>query len=246
MGQRNEINECVKVFMKQPAEIKQLQKYNQPPIQAIDFISQDENDMLVDYFNTAEKIEKNTGPVVANIDTSNTVFEDIFFRLQTIIGPAKVTTAIIFETPWAHVIHNDVDTNFKINYKAVTIPLKLWGDVKDEDIKLMMFDQYYYHDGKKFMNGGTKTKNFYKHGPLLEYTDVSFTNNNGIPKEVTEKYLTHLEPTWLEGLSIHSYFPWKINSAIIFDCARLHSSSDFNALGVERKMAMSIFTAREK
>ncbi len=227
-------------------KINRLEKNNSDPKQILDFITKDENNSLIEYFNTQEKIEKNTGPVVAKIDTNNTVFNNIFTRLKLVIGEVKVMSAIVFETPWAHVIHNDIDNNFNTPYKAVTIPLKLWGDVKDEDIKLMMFDQYYYHGGKKFMNGGTQTKNFYAYGPLLEYSDVSYTNNKGIAKEVKEKYLTHLQPNWLEGLSIHSYFPWKINSAIIFDVARLHSSSDFNALGVERKMAMSIFTAREK
>ena len=227
-------------------KINRLEKNNSDPKQILDFITKDENNSLIEYFNTQEKIEKNTGPVVAKIDTNNTVFNNIFTRLKLVIGEVKVMSAIVFETPWAHVIHNDIDNNFNTPYKAVTIPLKLWGDVKDEDIKLMMFDQYYYHGGKKFMNGGTQTKNFYAYGPLLEYSDVSYTNNKGIAKEVKERYLTHLQPNWLEGLSIHSYFPWKINSAIIFDVARLHSSSDFNALGVERKLAMSIFTAREK
>ena len=225
-------------------EIKRLEENNSDPKQIMNFISASENNALIEYFNTQEKIVKNTGPVVVNIDLTNPTFKDIFTRLEVIIGEAEVMSAIIFETPWAHVIHNDVDKNFITPYKAVTIPLRLCGDVKDEDIKLMMFDQYYYHDGKKFMNGGTKTKNFYSHGPLLEYTDVSYTNDKGIPNKIKEKYLTHLQPSWLEGLSLHSYFPWKINSAIIFDVARLHSSSDFNALGVETKMAMSIFTAR--
>ena len=227
-------------------EINRLEKNNSDPKQFLDFISMDENNSLVEYFNTQKKIEKNTGHIVCKINTDNSVFDDIFKRLKVIIGEVKVMSAIIFETPWAHVIHNDVDRNFETPYKAVTIPLKLWGDVSDDKIKLMMFDQYYYHAGQKFMNGGTQTKNFYAYGPLLEYSDVSYTNNKGIAKEVKEKYLTHLQPNWLEGLSIHSYFPWKINSAIIFDVARLHSSSDFNALGVERKIAMSIFTAREK
>jgi hypothetical protein len=227
-------------------EINRFEKNNSDPKQILDFITKDENNSLIEYFNTQEKIHKNTGPIVANIDTNNDVFDNIFTRLKAVLGEVTVMSAIVFETPWAHVIHNDVDNNYKTPYKAITIPLKLWGDIKDEDIKLMMFDQYYYHAGKKFMNGGTQTKNFYKHGPLLEYTNVSYTNDKGIAKEVKEKYLTHLQPNWLEGLSIHSYFPWKINSAIIFDVARLHSSSDFNALGVERKMAMSIFTAREQ
>lgn len=227
-------------------EINRLEKNNSDPKQVIDFITMDENNSLIEYFNTQEKIEKNTGPIVCKINTDNSVFDDIFTRLKVLIGEAKVMSAIIFETPWAHVIHNDVDKNYKTPYKAVTIPLKLWGDVKDDKIKLMMFDQYYYHAGQKFMKGGTpKVNQFYSNGPLLDYNDVSYTNDKGIPLEVKEKYLTHLQPNWLEGLSVHSYFPWKINSAIIFDCARLHSSSDFNALGVKKKLAMSIFTARE-
>lgn len=232
--------------MKSVAQIKELEKYNSDPLQIEDFISAEENIEFCRFFDSAEKIEKNTGPVVAKINTSNLIFSNIFNKLQEVIGPAELMSAIIFKTPWAHVLHNDVDLRFAKPYKAVTIPLKLWGPVEDKDIKLLMFDQYYYHDGKKFMGGGTDFKNFYSHGPLFDYTDVSYKNDKGIANELKENYLTHLKTEWLEGLSIHSYFPWKINSAIIFDCARLHCSSDFNALNVESKMAMSIFTARKE
>ena len=233
--------------MKTVEQITELEKYNSDTVQHYDFITKVENTQLRQYFNDAEKIEKNTGPVVANIYEDNPVFANIFTRLQQLIGRLDLMSAIIFKTPWAHVIHNDVDINYEKSFKAVTIPLKLWGDITDEEIKLVMFDQYYYHAGQKFMNGGTpKVNQFYSNGPLLSYENVSYTTKDGIPNDIKEKYLTHCQPNWLEGLSVNSYYPWKINSAIIFDCARLHCSSDFNSLGVDSKMAMSIFTARKQ
>lgn len=247
MGKCNEVNERVKIFMKTEQQIKELEKYNSDTFQHLDFITNVENNSLKEYFQDADKIEKNTGPVVANINLENSVFNNIFHRLQEIIGPVDLMSAIIFKTPWAHVIHNDVDLAFENPYKAVTIPLEVIGEAKDTDIKLVMFDQYYYHAGKKFMNGGTpKVNQFYSNGPLLSYEDVSYKNNKGIAKDIKEKYLTHCQPNWLENLSVNSYFPWKINSAIIFDCARLHCSSDFNSQGADGKLAMSIFTARKQ
>lgn len=223
--------------------VKHIESNNSNPFQLFDFISQDENDELVDFYDNTDKEIKPTGPTVVRPELDLPVFKTIFDRVKETIGDVKLDAALIFSTPWAHVIHNDDDVKGEGKpYKAFTIPLKLWGTAKDTDIKLMMFDQYYYHGGKKFYNGGPAPKKVANNPPLLEYTDVSYTNNKGIPTEIKERYLTHLQDSWLEGLSIHSYFPWKINSAIIFDSTRLHSSSDFNALDVERKMALSIFT----
>lgn len=229
--------------MRTQQQISLIESNNSDPFQLFDFISQEENNKLVDFFNKEDKEIKSTGPTVVRPDLSLPVFKTIFDRVQETLGDVKLNSALVFSTPWAHVIHNDDDTlgNEK-PFKALTIPLKLWGDSKDTDIKLMMFDQYYYHGGKKFYNGGPAPKKIANNPPLLEYKDVSYINNKGIPYDVKKEYLTHLQDNWLEGLSIHSYFPWKINSAIIFDSTRLHSSSNFNAIGVTRKLALSIFT----
>lgn len=230
--------------MRTKEQISLIESNNSDPFQLFDFISQEENNELIDFFDNADKEIKPTGPTVVRPDLSLPVLKNIFDRVQGTLGDVKLNAALVFSTPWAHVIHNDDDTSGNEKpYKALTIPLKLWGSAADSDIKLMMFDQYYYHGGKKFMRGGTpKVNQFATNGPLLEYSDVSYINDKGISAEIKQKFLTHLQDNWLEGLSIHSYFPWKINSAIIFDSTRLHSSSDFNALDVEKKMALSIFT----
>ena len=229
--------------MRTKEQISLIESNNSDPFQLFDFISQEENNELIDFFDNADKEIKPTGPTVVRPDLSLPVLKNIFDRVQDTLGDVKLNAALVFSTPWAHVIHNDDDTSGNEKpYKALTIPLKLWGSATDSDIKLMMFDQYYYHGGKKFYNGGPTPSNVANNGPLLEYSDVSYINDKGISAEIKQKFLTHLQDNWLEGLSIHSYFPWKINSAIIFDSTRLHSSSDFNALDVEKKMALSIFT----
>lgn len=224
--------------------VKSIEENNSNPFQLYNFISRVENQELIKFYDNNDKEIKATGPTVVRPNLSLPVFKKIFNRVQETIGEdVRLQSALIFSTPWAHVIHNDDDVKGNAKpYKALTIPLELWGTAKDTDIKLMMFDQYYYHGGKKFYNGGPAPKKIANNPPLLEYKDVSYINNKGIPYDVKKEYLTHLQDNWLEGLSIHSYFPWKINSAIIFDSTRLHSSSNFNAIGVTRKLALSIFT----
>jgi hypothetical protein len=230
--------------MKTQEQIARIESNNSAPFQMFDFISSDENQMLLDFFNNSDKEIKSTGPTVVRPDLNLPVFKNIFERVQDTLGDVNLESALIFSTPWAHVIHNDDDTRGEdLPYKAITIPLYINNGVVDTDVKLMMFDQYYYHGGRKFMNGGVpKVNQFANNGPLLEYSEVSYTNDNGIDNAIKEHYLSHCQPNWLEGLSIHSYFPWKINSAIVFDSCRLHSSSDFNALGATQKIALSIFT----
>ena len=56
-----------------------------------------------------------------------------------------------------------------------------------------MFDQYYYHDGKKFMAGGTNFKNFYSYRPLFDYTNVSYKNDKGIANELIDLLCDHMQ-----------------------------------------------------
>jgi hypothetical protein len=66
--------------------------------------------------------------------------------------------------------------------------------------------------------------------------------NQYIHKNVKIKMLGHLKSKWLEGLSVHCYFPWTIGSIIAFDSLRLHCSSNFKNIGIKRKIGLSIFT----
>ena len=176
--------------MKTQEQIARIESKNSDPFQIFDFISADENQMLLDFFNSSDKEIKATGPTVVRPDLNLPVFKNIFERVQDTIGDAKLESALIFSTPWAHVIHNDDDTRGDdLPYKAITIPLYINNDVVDTDVKLMMFDQYYYHGGRKFYNGGPAPKNVASNSPLLSYEDVVYTNTKGIPDEI-KQFLT--------------------------------------------------------
>ena len=67
-----------------------------------------------------------------------------------------------------------------------------------------------------------------------------------IPLDIQSKYFTHLDPKWLEGLTLHSVLPWIPGNVVVFDCARLHAASDFRQQGIKSKLGLSIFTQRKK
>ena len=228
--------------MRTTEQIGFLKKYHSAPVQLTKVLDSKKVNFLLDYYHNQEKIEKNTGPKVVYVNEGDSVIDDILFLLRERFGNFKLRSAHFFEVETPHVLHIDDDFNLPNSYKAFTIPL--WVDCNDcNKIKLIMFDQYYYGGPVKFFKDEVFDKEviFYnKH--LYEYTDVENLVDTGIPKNIKTKMLGHLKPKWLEGLSVHCYFPWTIGSIIAFDSLRIHCSSNFKHIGIKRKIGLSIFT----
>lgn len=196
------------------------------------------------FFNRNKIIQKKTGPRILTIEnTNNPLFINLENILKKYVGKFKVRNAHFFETKVPHVIHND-DTFENIKpYKAFTIPLKIFGS--SDDIKLILFDQYFYHGPAKFFNGETKEREVFYNQSVTNYKYLSYKNNKGIDKNIQKKYLTHCNKEWLEGLSINTVLDWKIGNILCFDSLQLHCSSDFTTQGVYKKIGLSIFTVKE-
>jgi hypothetical protein len=154
----------------------------------------------------------------------------------------KIFSAAFFDVKFPHIIHNDDLKSFPRTYKAITLPLKLeYSGIKSELPKLCIFDQYYLEGPAKFFNGDVDIPTYYN-TQVYEYSDVQNKSTTDISKDTVEKYLTHIKPSWLTGLSINSVYEWNPGSAIIFDALKLHCASDFRRLGVTSKLGISIFT----
>lgn len=224
-------------------EIDKIKQHESPPFvieNAVDV------ELFLQYYaeNKNKIVQKNTGPQVLTIPPEDNFF---FYSLQNIlkenIGEFKVRNAHFFETEVPHVIHNDDVFEDSNPYKAFTIPLRIFGF--PDDIKLILFDQHFYHGPAKFFNGDTSEREVFYNKSITNYKYLSYTNNKGIDKNIQKNYLNHCNKEWLEGLSIHTVLDWKIGNILCFDSLQLHCSSDFTIQGVNKKIGLSVFTVKE-
>ena len=188
-------------------------------------------------------IHKNTGPKVLNLFRETPlVIKDLVKYLQSIFGGFYVLSTQIFDVNIPHIIHNDDDLEHK-PFLAFCLPLKIVGN--SDDIKLVTFDQYYYQGGAKFFKDDNEDRHMFFNEKIISYENVKFLSDIGIDRDFKENYLSHLKDIWLEGLSINTVLEWKIGNILCFNCNQLHCSSNFLSKGVENKIALSIFTAKE-
>lgn len=239
--------------MRTAKQISDIKEQISDPYAVSNFLPIDDIAYLVNLFNshkdsnTHPKVYKNTGPVTLDIRMyiNDPVIAKILKKIKDEIGHYEITAGFFFDTNYPHIIHNDDLFQLPDNmYKAIAIPLTF--NVEEpltEFPKLCFFNQFYFHGPSKFFKG-SENKPTYYNKQIYDYTDIEGLTDVAIPHETYEKLFTHLEPNWLEGLSIHSTLPCEPGSAIIFDSVRLHCSSDFRKLKIQSKLAISIFTRR--
>ena len=227
--------------MRTKEQIELIKSTQSDPVQLINVLDSKKIDLLLNYYHNQKKIEKNTGPKVVYVDEGVDIIDDILLFLREHFGNFKLRSAHFFEVETPHVLHIDDDFDFPNTYKAFTIPL--WVDGNDcNKIKLIMFDQYYYGGPVKFFKGESNISKTYYNIPLNDYTEVENKSSKGITNSIKRKFLSHIKNNWLEELSISNYFPWTIGSIIAFDSLRIHCSSDFRNVGINKKIGLSIFT----
>jgi hypothetical protein len=212
-------------------------------IYADNFLQAEEISYLIDLFNRSDnKIYKNTGPVTCTSIRHDPMLAVIAARLRPLIGDFKIFSAAFFDVKYPHIIHNDDDKSFPRTYKAITLPLKLeYSGINLELPKLCVFDQYYLEGPAKFFNGDADIPTYYN-TQVYEYSAVQNKSATKISIDTARKYMTHIKPNWLEGLSLNSVHEWRPGAAIIFDAVKLHCASDFRRLGITSKLGISIFT----
>ena len=227
--------------MRSHEQITRIKQRISSPYVISNFISADEIEHLVNlYKDHPALVKKNTGPVTLNLMLCvDDVVNNILGRLQEHIGKFEITAALFFKTDYPHVIHNDDTYELPEGvYKAITLPLKAYGEFTEYP-KLCFFEQFYFHGPAKFFNGDSNIDTYFNQC-LYDYKNVDGLVETEITD--TEQLFTHLKPKWLNGLSLHNTLPWVPSSAIIFDSVRLHCASDFRPLGITSKLGLSIFT----
>jgi len=226
--------------MRTDIQIAGIKKHESNPVQLFNLINKEKIKSLINFYNSNDKIEKNTGPVVSYIKEGDGVIDDILEMLRTQFGNFTLRSAHYFDVTKPHIIHNDDDFKYPNSYKAFTIPLEVRADVNEA--KLVFFDQHYYDGPAKFINKSDAT-NFpkYYNSFVTSYERV-FNKSNIEIKLEHRKLLSHLKDEWLEELSVQQCLPWTIGSIIAFDSLQLHCASNFLDTGAVSKLGLSIFT----
>lgn len=199
---------------------------------------------LYNYYvsNKGNVVQKNTGPKILKVDPAEDLFDSLIKSLKEKVGEFDVRYMHYFDVTDPHIIHNDDEFEYPNCYKAFTIPLRIYGS--SDDVKLIVFNQYYYGGPAKFVNGSDMSEYPVHYNKFLtDYSDIE--NQATVELNDAElEHLTHLQPSWLKGLSINKILPWTIGEALCFDSLALHCSSDFKSKGITRKIGLSIFTTR--
>lgn len=209
------------------------------------FLSQSEINNLIEYFKSeSDKIHKNTGPITCSIN-DRTLFYMLMEKIINEIGECTSFASLYFYVERPHIIHNDDLYDFPSTYKAVTLPLEIgYLDQNTGYPSLCIFEQYYLEGPAKFFKGSKDIPTYYNK-QIYDYSDVQNLSDSGISADVKMQYLSHLKPSWLEGLTIHKILPWRPGSAIIFNSAQLHCASNFKQQGIKYKLGISVFTKKD-
>ena len=227
--------------MRTSEQIDKIKQTQGEPVQLWNILTQETvNKLLLHYRVSDDVIVKDTGPKVLHINLGEGLIDDIVEKLQTTFGNFEVRNAHIFDVNKPHMIHNDDDFDFPQVYKGFVMPLEVDGPLNKA--KFFVFDQYYYGGPAKFVKGLDLTDLPVHYNQFVtDYDDIEGKNTNGIHESLLSE-LNHLQPAWLEGLSVRSYFPWTIGSCIAFDSCNLHCASNFKNHGIKSKIGLSIFT----
>ncbi len=203
------------------------------------FISQkDIDDLCNEYDNSKNKIHKNTGPITSDIKNyKSPVIDKILKKISILYPNSEFRSGIFFEVDYPHIIHNDDDFDYPLNYKAFNIPLRYEGN---QEPCLVFFDQVYLNGPSKFFKGENNIETYYNKC-VYEYKDVLRKSDKPFNVNIKEKYLSHIKDKWLEGLSFNSVHHWTPGTSIVFDAVRLHCASDFRKT-CSKKLGLSIFT----
>ena len=193
--------------------------------------------------NKDKVIQKNTGPKVLEVNANEKVFEPLIASLKQQVGEFDIRYIHYFDVTDPHIIHNDDEFDYPNCYKAFTIPLRIYGN--SDDVKLVIFDQYYYGGPAKFVNGSDMSDYPVHYNTFLtDYKDVQDQSVAGL-NDTELSYLTHLQRNWLKGLSVNKMLSWRVSDILCFDSLALHCSSNFKSKGIDRKIGLSIFTTKD-
>jgi len=77
--------------------------------------------------------------------------------------------------------------------------------------------------------------------PVSDYSNVVNAHDQPFPEDIRQKYLSHIKPEDLHGLSFDQCYEWSLGDAISWDRPQIHAT----ACGPTGKLFLTIFTVKE-
>lgn len=187
------------------------------------FLTHNEVDTLLQFYNLLPKTLNEGSDKKAyttGFDLNQIPIKNFDSRLKNIFGDFNVTVSMFLEEfePWA--VHSDYFKNDSKPYYAVLIPL----DHQDKDTHTVVFNEL--GDKKDWKD------------KLIASVDSNYT-------EEESALLGHIDASMLEKVTLYKTHKWRKGDLIAWHRNLLHSSDDFSAVGLKRKIALVIFLNRD-
>ena len=146
--------------------------------------------------------------------------------------------------PWK--IHADIRWyKDKLPYKVILFPLDVISDSDSwKDTYTIAFKQRDYLESNTNSNKGKKGNSDQSHWkrPADNPGTHDIVKGYSISKEQHEKYFSHMDYDFLEGLEIDNIFKWTPGSCVTWDQNQLHCADNFLANGITTKHCLIFFT----
>tara|TARA_Y100000992_G_scaffold38806_1_gene21787 strand:- start:2350 stop:2928 length:579 start_codon:yes stop_codon:yes gene_type:complete len=149
-------------------------------------------------------------------DTECKILESVFAELL----PKQTLSHAMVLVEWAPwVIHTDyLNNNDKNPASAVLIPYT------DENTHTLIFNEECTVEGRRIVEE--------------TFPDI----HNGVTRAEYEQYLDHCRWETVQKVSMDEIYKWNRGTGVVWDRRRLHSSDNFQKNGVNKKIALTMFT----
>ena len=171
------------------------------------------------------------------------IFED---KLHELIGDHRLDFFAWQEAinPWK--IHADLRWYAdKLPYKVVLIPIDVEsGQDNWMDTYTIAFKQRDYREGNTNTDAtkkGNDDQSKWKR-PFDKPGTRNLSSGYSITKQEHQKYFSHMDYSWLEGLDIDNIYKWTPCSAVVWDQNQLHCADNFLDKGIKTKRSLIFFT----
>ena len=166
--------------------------------------------------------------------------------LKKIIGEYELDSYAWQEAINPRKIHTDMHWyKDKLPYKTILFPLDVISDSDSwKDTYTIAFKQRDYLESNTNSNKGKKGNSDQSHWkrPADNPGTHDIVKGYSISKEQHEKYFSHMDYDFLEGLEIDNIFKWTPGSCVTWDQNQLHCADNFLANGITTKHCLIFFT----
>jgi hypothetical protein len=206
-------------------------------------VSPDVRNEFLNFFSEhPQRIIKPHGPETLHIRhlEADLLFKKVDPLIKSLFPQYEVVGGNFFQTSVPYIVHSDNVAGLSGDGYNLLLPLEkvVFDSSVQGDTYFVLFEQKCeVGPGKFFFNSDISAmKTGYPH--FYDHSLVKGISQNSL---IDDQRLSHLQPQWLEGLSVGEFIPWRPGDLIVFPASQLHCSSNFVDENVNHKKGLSIF-----